>query len=108
VSVDPILAVVKKIEKPVYAISPIIGGQTVKGPAAKMYGELGIEPSALAVANHYRGLLQGFVMDAVDAELKESVRGLNMRTYVTNTLMKCHDDRMQLAREVLDFIREVL
>jgi len=108
VSVDPILSVVKKNEKPVYAISPIIGGQTVKGPAAKMYRELGIEPSALAVANHYQGLLNGFVIDTLDAELKESVRGLNMRVCVTNTLMKSHDDRMQLAMEVLDFIREVI
>ena len=108
VSVDPILKVIKKIEKPVYAVSPIIGGQTVKGPAAKMYRELGIEPSALAVANHYQGLLNGFVIDTLDAELKESVRGLNMRVCVTNTLMKSHDDRMQLAKEVLDFIREVI
>ena len=108
VSVDPILKVVKNFEKPVYAISPIIGGQTVKGPAAKMYRELGIEPSALAVANHYQGLLKGFVIDTLDAELKESVRGLNMRVCVTNTLMKSHDDRMQLAMEVLDFIREVI
>lgn len=108
VSIDPILRVIQKIEKPVFAVSPIIGGQTVKGPAAKMYSELGIEPSALAVANHYRGLLRGFVMDTVDAGLIESVRGLDMRATVTNTLMKCHDDRMQLAKEVLDFIREVL
>src|SRR6185295_17850778 len=59
VSIDPILQVVKEIKKPVIAISPIIGGKTVKGPAAKMYAELGIEPSALAVARHYRHLLIG-------------------------------------------------
>ena len=108
VSVDPILKVVKNIEKPVYAISPIIGGQTVKGPAAKMYRELGIEPSALAVANHYQGLLKGFVIDTLDAELKESVRGVNMQVCVTNTLMTSHDDRMQLAMEVMRFIGEVI
>ena len=104
VSVDPILKVVQKIEKPVTAISPIIGGQTVKGPAAKMYSELGIEPSAFAVANHYRGLATGFVLDEVDSQLDESVRGLNMRTLVTNTLMKSHDDRKRLANDVLHFI----
>ena len=104
VSVDPILKVVQKIEKPVTAISPIIGGQTVKGPAAKMYAELGIEPSAFAVANHYRGLATGFVLDEVDSQLDESVRGLNMRTLVTNTLMKSHDDRKRLANDVLHFI----
>jgi len=107
VSIDPILSIIQKIGKPVFAVSPIIGGQTVKGPAAKMYSELGIEPSAFAVANHYRNLLTGFVMDKADAQLIESVRGLNMQTYVTNTLMKSLEDRRQLAGEILNFIREV-
>ena len=108
VSVDPILRVIPQIEKPVFAVSPIIGGQTVKGPAAKMYSELGIEPSALAVANHYRGLLKGFVMDTVDAGLIESVKSLEMEVCVTNTLMRSHDDRKQLAMQVLDFVGEAL
>ena len=104
VSIDPILQVVRKIERPVFAISPILGGQTVKGPAAKMYRELGIEPSALAVAQHYCELLRGFVFDQVDEQLEGEIRSLNMRTFVTNTLMKSHDDRKQLAMDVLDFI----
>ena len=108
VSIDPILHVVKKIEKPVVAISPIIGGQTIKGPAAKMYRELGIEPSALAVARHYCDLVSGFVFDQLDKQLEAEIRSLNMRTLVTNTLMKSHDDRKQLARNVLDFIGTTL
>lgn len=112
VSIDPILKVIpltsalSKRERgiPVVAISPIIGGQTVKGPAAKMYSELGIEPSAFAVASHYHGLATGFVLDNVDSQLGKSVRGLNMQTLVTNTLMKSHDDRKQLASDVLTFI----
>ena len=107
VSIDPILRVIKDIDKPIFAVSPIIGGQTVKGPAAKMYSELGIEPSAYAVANHYHNLLTGFVMDKTDAQLIESVRGLNIQTRVTNTLMNSLEDRRQLAVETLDFIREV-
>jgi LPPG:FO 2-phospho-L-lactate transferase len=107
VSIDPILKVIQKIEKPIFAVSPIIGGQTVKGPAAKMYRELGIEPSAFAVANHYRDLLTGFVMDKTDAQLIESVRGLNMQVCVTNTLMKSLDDRNKLAGKILNFIGEV-
>ena len=103
VSIDPILKIIPITNKPVYAVSPIIGGETVKGPAAKMYRELGIEPSALAVANHYHGLATGFVLDTIDAQLNESVRGLNMQTLVTNTLMKGHEDRRQLASEVLHF-----
>ena len=108
VSIDPILQIIQKIEKPVFAVSPIIGGQTVKGPAAKMYRELGIEPSAFAVVNHYRGLLKGFVLDKIDEQLIESVKGLNIQTHVTYTLMKSHEDRKQLAIEVTNFIKEVL
>jgi LPPG:FO 2-phospho-L-lactate transferase len=110
VSIDPILRVLTPLllrERPevrLVAVSPIIGGEAIKGPVAKMYRELGIEPTALAVANHYRALVTDFVLDAVDAQLNESVKGLNMRTYVTNTLMKSHEDRKQLASELLNFI----
>jgi LPPG:FO 2-phospho-L-lactate transferase len=104
VSIDPVLQMVKTIKKPVVAISPIISGQTVKGPAAKMYRELGIEPSALAVAKHYCDLATGFVLDIFDRQLEGEIRSLDMRTLVTNTLMKSHDDRKQLARAILDFI----
>jgi LPPG:FO 2-phospho-L-lactate transferase len=104
VSIDPILQVIKRINKPVFAVSPIIGGQTVKGPAAKMFLELGIKPSALAVADHYCGLVTGFVLDMLDKQLQGDIRSLNMRTIVTNTLMKSLDNRKQLASDVLDFI----
>jgi LPPG:FO 2-phospho-L-lactate transferase len=118
VSIDPILRVIPinassplslrypsgTMSARVVAISPIIGGETIKGPAAKMYRELGIKPSALAVANHYRGLARGFVLDTIDSQLGESVRGLNMRTLVTNTIMSSLDNRKQLANDVLHFI----
>ena len=108
VSIDPILQVMKRIEQPVVAISPIISGQTVKGPASKMFLELGIEPSALAVANHYCDLVTGFVLDTSDQKLEENIRSLNMRTLVTNTLMKSLDNRKQLASDVLDFVGKYL
>ena len=104
VSIDPILRVLKGIEKPVLAVSPIIGGKTVKGPAAKMYLELGIEPSALAVARHYCDLITRFVLDELDRQLEGEIRRLNMRTLVTNTLMNSHDDRKQLAMDILSFL----
>lgn len=119
VSIDPILQVfflnASSFEwnrdwrrgKPVVAISPIIGGQTVKGPAAKMFRELGIEPSALAVADHYRDLITGFVLDKVDEQLKGDT-GINMSTMVTNTLMKDVRDRSRLAQDVLNFIEAEL
>ncbi len=110
VSIDPILQVIspllqgERFGARLVAVSPIIGGQAIKGPAAKMYRELGIEPSALAVANHYRGLATDFVLDKIDEQLNESVKGLSMRTYVTNTLMKSHEDRKRLAADLLNFI----
>lgn len=104
VSINPILRVVNRIEKPVIAVSPIIGGQTVKGPAAKMYRELGIEASALAVANHYCDVIDGFAFDTLDRQLESEIRNLNMRTLVTNTLMNSLEDRKYLAGEVLSFI----
>jgi LPPG:FO 2-phospho-L-lactate transferase len=104
VSIDPILKVVKEIKKPVVAVSPIIGGKTVKGPAAKMYAELGIEPSALAVAEHYQHLLTGYVLDHVDVELQEKVNRLHIKTFVTDTLMNHLTDRARLANDVLHFI----
>lgn len=111
VSIEPILEIFSPMQPLVevgtriVAVSPIIGGQAVKGPAAKMYRELGIEPSALAVANHYRGLATHFVLDNFDKQLEGEIRRLSMRTLVTNTLMQSHDDRKQLAIDVLDFLR---
>jgi LPPG:FO 2-phospho-L-lactate transferase len=105
VSIDPILAVAgirSAIEaKTAVAVSPIIGGQTVKGPAAKMFAELGIQPSVLAVAEHYRSLLNGFVLDKVDAELANLIE---IPTLTTDTLMNLLTKRSQLARDVLHFI----
>lgn len=104
VSIDPILQVVKTIKKTAVAVSPIIGGKTVKGPAAKMYAELGIEPSALAVASHYRNILTGFVLDNADSHLEKQTRELNLQTLVTDTLMNQLSDRARLASDVLHFI----
>ncbi len=110
VSVDPILKTLTPslLEgKPIVAISPIIGGKAVKGPAAKMYAELGIQPSALAVANHYRNILTGFVLDHADAAMENEVAALQIETLVTNTLMNRLADRIQLANDVLHFIRSL-
>jgi len=109
VSVDPILRVLSPLhwrdQVRIIAISPIIGGQTVKGPAAKMYRELGIEPSALAVARHYCDFATDFVFDTLDKQLEGEIMSLSMRTFVTNTLMNSHDDRKRLANNVLSMIR---
>jgi LPPG:FO 2-phospho-L-lactate transferase len=108
VSIDPILSIAglrsAMAGKPVVAVSPIIGGKTVKGPAAKMYSELGILPSALAVARHYGKLLTGFVLDRVDMHL---VKDILVPVWVTNTLMKTQANRRRLAQDVLNLIQSL-
>lgn len=108
VSIDPILAlsgVRTSLEsRPVVAVSPIIAGKTVKGPAAKMYAELGIQPSALAVAGHYHDLLDGFLMDAADKDL---VSQFQIPVQTTDTLMDSLTKRAALAQDVLHFIRRL-
>ncbi len=108
VSIAPVLSIpgVREVvqRRVTVAISPIIGGAAVRGPAAKMYAEMGIRPSALAVADHYRGLAKGFVLDEVDSELQVDIARYNMRVLTTHTLMKTSQDRRRLAGDVLNFI----
>jgi LPPG:FO 2-phospho-L-lactate transferase len=112
VSIDPILAVptLKSVlsSRPVVAVSPIIGGQAVKGPVVKMYQELGIQPSSLAVAEHYGNLLAGFVFDIVDSELEEFIQNLNVETLNVQTIMRSQEDRKELAQAVLNFGERLL
>ncbi len=112
VSIDPILAIPGIIDvmggKFVIAVSPIIGGQTVKGPAAKMYAEMGIEPSALAVARHYESFLNAFVLDEVDASLAAALDDQGTPVLVTQTLMSSADRRRRLAKEVLEFAMKTI
>ena len=112
VSLDPILAIPgiqPAIQtKTVVGVSPIIGGRAIKGPADKMYRELGITPSALAVAEHYHQILTGFVCDQEDHLLAEEIRQLGLRILVSNTVMRGVEDRRQLAQEIVAFLSTLL
>jgi len=85
----------------VAAVSGIIGGAALKGPADRMLVSLGHEASALGVARQYAGLLDLFVLDRVDAALEAPIANLGMRTLVTDTIMTGDDGRARLAGEVL-------
>jgi LPPG:FO 2-phospho-L-lactate transferase len=106
VSIDPMLAMpglrraLANASAPVVAVSPIVGGRAIKGPAAKMMAELGVAPTAAAVAAHYGALIDGFVVDAPDA-------GIEVPTLVTNTVMTDAASKAALARAVLDFARSL-
>jgi LPPG:FO 2-phospho-L-lactate transferase len=111
VSISPIIEIkdVKSIlsTKTVVAVSPIIGGKTVKGPAAKMYAEMGIVPSAAAVAEQYERLIQGFVLDIVDEDQMQQIRQCGIIPFAVNTLMSDNSTREKLARETLDFAERI-
>lgn len=86
------------------AVSPIIGGRAVRGPAAKIYAEMGLKPSAAAVARHYQRIVTHFVLDTEDSGLESEISDLGMRVLVTSTIMGGPPDRVRLARSVLDFV----
>ncbi|NKC01629.1 MAG: 2-phospho-L-lactate transferase [Pseudomonadales bacterium] len=116
VSVDPLLKLDGFAERlrnlPVVAISPIVGGIAIKGPAAKMMAELNVPASAQAVAEHYKhhypGLMNGFVVDKTDAiEAATITNGLKIPTIVTNSIMVTLQDRVDLAHATLGFLRDL-
>lgn len=107
VSIDPILRLpgmfdaLKAQPAPVIAVSPIVAGMAIKGPAAKMMAELQMPVTALAVAQHYAdrypGLLDCFVIDESDGTLAEDIRRTGIEVAVAPTIMKTLDDKRQLA-----------
>jgi LPPG:FO 2-phospho-L-lactate transferase len=108
-SIEPMLQIAGVRERiaqsraPVVAVSPIVAGDAIKGPAAKIMRELGREASALEVARHYRGLIDGIVIDALDAALQPQIEALGLKVAVTNTIMKSRNDQIDVARTAIEF-----
>ena len=111
-SVAPILSVpgvregIERFDGNRLAVSPIVGGQALKGPAAKILEELGEDVSCVGVARQYSGLCDTFVIDEVDAELADDIRDLGMDVLVLNTIMNNSRDKIQLARNLLEAATE--
>src|ERR671914_510100 len=109
VSVGPILALPGMLEAlassnaPKVAVSPIVGGRALKGPADRMLASLGHAVSAAGVALMYEGLVEGMVIDRVDEEERHEIEGLGMRALATGAIMRDAPDRARLAGEVLTF-----
>ncbi|MEM7002221.1 MAG: 2-phospho-L-lactate transferase [Pseudomonadota bacterium] len=112
VSVDPLLHLPGMREAmgniPVVAISPIVGGIAIKGPAAKMMAELNVPASTIAVAEHYGDLLSAFIIDKTDendiAVLQDQMQ---ITTIVTNTIMLSFDDRVALAADTIKVLSDL-
>ena len=109
-SVAPILSIPSvrsKIERLLgvrIAVSPIVGGRALKGPAGKMLSELGEDVSCVGVARQYIGLCDVFVIDEIDRGLSEDIKFLGMEAAVLNTVMKTDEDKAALARSILDIV----
>jgi LPPG:FO 2-phospho-L-lactate transferase len=112
VSIAPILAVpgmrdlidgARARGTPVVAVSGIVGGVALKGPADRMLVSLGLESSARGVAELYAPWIDAFVLDALDRSLEPDIRALGLRTLVTDTIMSDQAGRARLARTVLEF-----
>lgn len=108
VSVGPILAVpgvretIANTSAPVVAISPIVGGVAIKGPAVPLMRAVGMEPTALGVAAAYADLIDGIVIDTVDAALAPAIAQLGIRPLVTDTIMRGMPEKMALAQAALE------
>ncbi|MGH9728271.1 MAG: 2-phospho-L-lactate transferase [Candidatus Acidiferrales bacterium] len=108
ISIGPILAVpgvrdaLRKRRKSVLAISPIVGGKSLKGPSDRMLAQLGFDVSATSVARMYRDICATFVIDPADAREKAAIESLDMQVVIRKTVMSAVEDKEQLARDVME------
>ncbi|MGB0387562.1 MAG: 2-phospho-L-lactate transferase [Ardenticatenaceae bacterium] len=108
VSIEPLLAATPMRQtltaatSPIVAVSPIVGGKAIKGPAAKIFAELGQTPSALAVAQRYHDILDGFLLDERDAHEADAIAALGLRVATADTLMTDAAGRLRVANAALD------
>lgn len=113
VSIGPILALtgvraaMAQSVAPVIAVSPIVAGAAIKGPTAKMMQEMNMPVTALAVAEYYGRLLNGFVIDESDAAQAGAIERLGIAVHVTRTVMHSLQDRIDLAQATLAFAAQL-
>jgi LPPG:FO 2-phospho-L-lactate transferase len=106
-SVDPLLALpgvrraIAALRVPRIAVSPIVGGQAIKGPLAKLMTELGASVDGVGVAKHYLGLIDRLMIDEVDRAEAGAIAATGVAVDVASTVMRSHDDRRALARRAL-------
>ena len=107
VSIDPILSVpgIRQAvtSKPTVAVSPLVGGKALKGPAEKMAAELGVETTPVSIARHYGEMLIGLIYDEADADASGALLELGVRSRRTRTVMRSERDRRRVAEELLAF-----
>lgn len=112
-SVDPILALpgmreaIAALPAARIAVSPIVGGQAIKGPTAKLMAELGAEASVVGIARHYRGLIDGILIDRADAALTPAIEAMGLVVATGDIVMRSDADRAAVARATLDLAQRI-
>ncbi|MGB0485496.1 MAG: 2-phospho-L-lactate transferase [bacterium] len=112
-SIDPILSIqgLKRAfadsGAKIVAVTPIVGGAAIKGPAAKNLSELGYPVSATTVAKHYQGLIHGFVLDKRDQQETQQIEQLGIAVLVAETIMNDLETKTQLAEKTLQFAKSI-
>ena len=108
-SIDPILSIqgLKRAfadsGAKIVAVTPIVGGAAIKGPAAKNLSELGYPVSATTVAKHYQGLIHGFVLDKRDHQEAQQIEQLGIAVLIADTIMNDLETKIELAEKTLRF-----
>ena len=109
ISIDPILAIpnvrgrLAAHPAPVVAVSPVIDGESIKGPTAKLMKELNLGSSSADIARYYGDLIDGFVIDHRDATLAPAIQASGIEVHCSDILMSTFEDRCRLARETVEF-----
>jgi LPPG:FO 2-phospho-L-lactate transferase len=112
-SIAPILCIpglqdaLRKANVPVIAVSPIVAGKAIKGPTAKMMGELGLPVTATGVADYYRDLIDGIIIDQADVAQTQAIETMSIAVHTAQTVMRTLDDKRRLADHVIRFAHEL-
>jgi LPPG:FO 2-phospho-L-lactate transferase len=113
-SIAPILSVpgvrarIERADAPRVAVSPVIGGEAVKGPTAKLMREMGVDVSPVTVAHHYRSLIDGLMLDETDENLTAPIRAMGTAVLTYQTYMQTLDEKIDLAKTLLSWAEENL
>jgi LPPG:FO 2-phospho-L-lactate transferase len=112
-SIDPILSIEKirqsiaESKRPRVAVSPIINGQSVKGPTTKIMGELGLETNVLTIAKHYKDYIDGIVIDTSDQDYAGQIESMGIQVKLSEIMMNNDDDKKRVAEDVIHFIDHI-
>ena len=105
-SIEEIRDALVRTDSSVVAVTPIVGGKPIKGPADKLMRGIGLKVSAVQVAELYRDFIDVFIVDSSDMELKAEIEKLGIKVVCTNTIMRTQDDKISLAKVAVEALEK--